>query len=96
MGEVPVAMVVKAKGRGISEDELKQFFIAQCARLCSAYAHPRHFDFVTQLPAPARSIARLSSASWPSDSRPGLTDRACPAIAMLLEQQISAPGAALP
>jgi acyl-CoA synthetase (AMP-forming)/AMP-acid ligase II len=45
-GEVPVAMVVKAKGCTISEDELKQFFIANAP----AYAHPRHIDFVTELP----------------------------------------------
>ena len=46
-GEVPVVIVVKAKGRDISEDELKLFFFANAP----AYAHPRHIDFVTELPA---------------------------------------------
>ena len=45
-GEVPVAMVVKAKGRDVSEDELKRFFIANAP----AYAHPRCIDFVAELP----------------------------------------------
>jgi acyl-CoA synthetase (AMP-forming)/AMP-acid ligase II len=45
-GEVPVAMVVKAKGRDVSEEELKQFFIANAP----AYAHPRRIDFVGELP----------------------------------------------
>ncbi len=45
-GEVPVAMVVKAKGREVSEDELKQFCLANAP----AYAHPRRIDFVEELP----------------------------------------------
>ncbi len=45
-GEVPVAMVVKAKGAEISEDELKQFCLANAP----AYAHPRLIDFVAELP----------------------------------------------
>jgi acyl-CoA synthetase (AMP-forming)/AMP-acid ligase II len=45
-GEVPVAMVVKAKGAEISEDELKQFCLANAP----AYAHPRRIDFVVELP----------------------------------------------
>lgn len=45
-GEVPVAMVVKAKGRDVSEDELKQF----CIENGPAYAHPRKIVFVPKLP----------------------------------------------
>jgi long-chain acyl-CoA synthetase len=45
-GEVPVAMVVRAKGRDVSEEELKQFFIANAP----AYAHPRRIAFVAELP----------------------------------------------
>ena len=45
-GEVPVAMVVKAKGAEVSEDELKQFCLANAP----AYAHPRRIDFVAELP----------------------------------------------
>jgi long-chain acyl-CoA synthetase len=45
-GEVPVAMVVKSKGAEISEDELKQFCLANAP----AYAHPRRIDFVAELP----------------------------------------------
>lgn len=45
-GEVPVAMVVKAKGRDITEDELKHFTLSAGP----AYAHPRHIVFVEQLP----------------------------------------------
>jgi len=45
-GEVPVAMVVKTKGAEISEDELKQFCLANAP----AYAHPRLIDFVAELP----------------------------------------------
>ncbi len=45
-GEVPVAMVVKAKGRDVSEEELKQFCIANAP----AYAHPRRIVFVAELP----------------------------------------------
>ena len=45
-GEVPVAMVVKAKGREISEEELKQF----CLSIGPAYAHPRRIIFVEELP----------------------------------------------
>ena len=45
-GEVPVALVVKAKGRDVGEDELKQFCLANGP----AYAHPRRIDFVVELP----------------------------------------------
>jgi long-chain acyl-CoA synthetase len=45
-GEVPVAMVVKAKGRSVSEDELKEFCLANGP----AYAHPRRIVFVAELP----------------------------------------------
>jgi acyl-CoA synthetase (AMP-forming)/AMP-acid ligase II len=45
-GEVPVAMVVRAKGHAISEDELKQFCLANAP----AYAHPRRIAFVSELP----------------------------------------------
>ena len=45
-GEVPVALVVKAKGRDVGEDELKQFCLANGP----AYAHPRRIDFVAELP----------------------------------------------
>ena len=45
-GEVPVAMVVKAKGAEISEDGLKQFCLANAP----AYAHPRRIEFVAELP----------------------------------------------
>jgi acyl-CoA synthetase (AMP-forming)/AMP-acid ligase II len=45
-GEVPVAMIVRAKGRDVSEEELKQFFIANAP----AYAHPRRIEFVAELP----------------------------------------------
>jgi long-chain acyl-CoA synthetase len=45
-GEVPVAMVVKAKGREITEEELKQF----CLSIGPAYAHPRRIVFVDELP----------------------------------------------
>jgi acyl-CoA synthetase (AMP-forming)/AMP-acid ligase II len=45
-GEVPVAMVVRAKGRDVSEEELKRFFIANAP----AYAHPRRIEFVAELP----------------------------------------------
>ena len=45
-GEVPVAMVVKAKGRDITEEELKQF----CLSAGPAYAHPRRIVFVGELP----------------------------------------------
>ena len=45
-GEVPVALVVKAKGRDIGEEELKQF----CLLNGPAYAHPRKIDFVGELP----------------------------------------------
>ena len=45
-GEVPVALVVKAKGRDIGEEELKQFCLANGP----AYAHPRRIDFVAELP----------------------------------------------
>jgi long-chain acyl-CoA synthetase len=45
-GEVPVALVVKAKGRDLSEEELKQF----CLLNGPAYAHPRRIDFVDALP----------------------------------------------
>jgi acyl-CoA synthetase (AMP-forming)/AMP-acid ligase II len=45
-GEVPVAMVVKTKGAKISEDELKQFCLANAP----PYAYPRRIDFVAELP----------------------------------------------
>jgi acyl-CoA synthetase (AMP-forming)/AMP-acid ligase II len=45
-GEVPVAMVVRAKGRDVTEEELKRFFIANAP----AYAHPRRVEFVAELP----------------------------------------------
>jgi acyl-CoA synthetase (AMP-forming)/AMP-acid ligase II len=45
-GEVPVAMVVKAKGRDITEEDLKQF----CLSNGPAYAHPRRIVFVDELP----------------------------------------------
>jgi long-chain acyl-CoA synthetase len=45
-GEVPVAMVVKAKGREVSEKELKDFCLANAP----AYAHPRRIIFVAELP----------------------------------------------
>ncbi len=45
-GEVPVAMVVKAKGRDVTEEELKQF----CLSVGPAYAHPRRIVFVEELP----------------------------------------------
>jgi len=45
-GEVPVAMVVKAKGREVAEDELKRFCLANGP----AYAHPRHIVFVPEMP----------------------------------------------
>ena len=45
-GEVPVAMVVRAKGRDISEEDLKQF----CLSVGPAYAHPRKIVFVDELP----------------------------------------------
>jgi long-chain acyl-CoA synthetase len=45
-GEVPVALVVKAKGREVGEEELKQFCLANGP----AYAHPRRIDFVAELP----------------------------------------------
>jgi long-chain acyl-CoA synthetase len=45
-GEVPVAMVVKAKGRDITEQELKQF----CLSIGPAYAHPRRIVFSDELP----------------------------------------------
>ncbi len=45
-GEVPVAMVVKAKGRDTTEDELKQFCLANGP----AYAHPRRIVFVAEMP----------------------------------------------
>jgi long-chain acyl-CoA synthetase len=45
-GEVPVALVVKAKGREVSEEELKQFCLANGP----AYAHPRRIDFTDELP----------------------------------------------
>jgi long-chain acyl-CoA synthetase len=45
-GEVPVALVVKAKDGDVSEEELKQFCLANGP----AYAHPRRIDFVTELP----------------------------------------------
>src|SRR5215212_105591 len=45
-GEVPVAMVVKAKGRDVAEDELKQF----CLTNGPAYAHPRRVAFVSEMP----------------------------------------------
>jgi long-chain acyl-CoA synthetase len=45
-GEVPVALVVKARGRDIGEEELKQF----CLLNGPAYAHPRRIDFVAELP----------------------------------------------
>ncbi|MBN8997439.1 MAG: acyl--CoA ligase [Rhizobiales bacterium] len=45
-GEVPVAMVVKAKGRETSEEELKAF----CLASGPAYAHPRRIVFVDQMP----------------------------------------------
>ena len=43
---MPVALVVKAKGRDIGEEELKQFCLANGP----AYAHPRRIDFVDELP----------------------------------------------
>jgi acyl-CoA synthetase (AMP-forming)/AMP-acid ligase II len=45
-GEVPVAMVVRAKGRDVGEDELKHFCLANAP----AYAHPRRIEFVSELP----------------------------------------------
>jgi long-chain acyl-CoA synthetase len=45
-GEVPVAMVVKAKGSDRTENELKQFCLANAP----AYAHPRRIEFVEDLP----------------------------------------------
>jgi acyl-CoA synthetase (AMP-forming)/AMP-acid ligase II len=45
-GEVPVAMVVRVKACDVSEEELKQFFIANAP----AYAHPRRIEFVAKLP----------------------------------------------
>jgi acyl-CoA synthetase (AMP-forming)/AMP-acid ligase II len=45
-GEVPVAMVVKARDRDVSEDELKQFSLVNAP----AYAHPRRITFVDELP----------------------------------------------
>jgi acyl-CoA synthetase (AMP-forming)/AMP-acid ligase II len=45
-GEVPVAMVVKAKGRNVGEEELKRFCLANAP----AYAHPRRIAFVGELP----------------------------------------------
>ena len=39
-------MVVKAKGREITEEELKQF----CLSIGPAYAHPRRIVFVEDLP----------------------------------------------
>ena len=45
-GEVPVAMIVKARGREVSEDELKRF----CLDNGPAYAHPRRILFVSEMP----------------------------------------------
>ncbi|MFO0997920.1 MAG: class I adenylate-forming enzyme family protein [Alphaproteobacteria bacterium] len=45
-GAVPVAMVVKARGREVSEEELKQY----CLSNGPAYAHPRRITFVAELP----------------------------------------------
>jgi long-chain acyl-CoA synthetase len=39
-------LVGKAKGAEISEDELKQFCLANAP----AYAHPRRIDFIAELP----------------------------------------------
>jgi long-chain acyl-CoA synthetase len=45
-GEVPVALVVKARGRDVSEEDLKQF----CLTNGPGYAHPRRIDFTDELP----------------------------------------------
>lgn len=45
-GEVPVAMVVTAKGRTTTEEQLKQF----CLSSGPAYAHPRRVVFVPEMP----------------------------------------------
>jgi long-chain acyl-CoA synthetase len=45
-GDVPVALVVKAKGSDVGEEELKQFCLANGP----AYAHPRRIDFAAELP----------------------------------------------
>jgi long-chain acyl-CoA synthetase len=45
-GEVPVAMVVKAAGQEVTEDELRQF----CLDNGPAYAHPRRIIFVSAMP----------------------------------------------
>ena len=45
-GEVPVALVVKAKGRDVSEEELRQF----CLASGPAFAHPHRIIFVDELP----------------------------------------------
>ncbi|HVL58360.1 MAG TPA: fatty acid--CoA ligase family protein [Burkholderiaceae bacterium] len=45
-GEVPVAMVVPAKGMQPTEEELRQFCLANGP----AYAHPRRVLFVEQMP----------------------------------------------
>ena len=45
-GEVPVAMVVKAKGRDITEAELREFTLS----IGPAYAHPRRIVFVEEMP----------------------------------------------
>ena len=45
-GEVPVAFVVLADGAAVSENELKQFTLANGP----AYAHPRRIFFLEALP----------------------------------------------
>lgn len=75
-GEVPAAMVVKAKGREVTEEELKQFCLAQGP----AYAHPRRIVFVEDMPLNgpgkidrkivqrrmAEAVGRLTSRRAPS------------------------------
>ena len=45
-GEVPVAMVVRARGAKATEEDLKKF----CLAIGPAYAHPRRIIFVDALP----------------------------------------------
>jgi acyl-coenzyme A synthetase/AMP-(fatty) acid ligase len=45
-GEAPVAMVVRARGSDVTEDELKAFALANGP----AYAHPRRIHFTDAMP----------------------------------------------
>jgi hypothetical protein len=84
-------MVVRARGRDVSEEKLKQFFIAN-APLTPTHAASSSLPNCRST-APARSIARRSEAASPSGSAYSAENRDVLPRLCFFDQRVSAAGA---